>query len=397
MHPVELAKGIYWVGAVDWDLRTFHGEALSTHRGSTYNSYLIIDERPTLIDGVWGPFTDVLLRNVAEIIDPANLQVVVANHVEPDHSSALPAVLARCPGAEVVCSARAKDALLKHYYGDWNFRVVKTGDAVSIGQRTLSFIEAPMLHWPDSMFTYLVEDQILMPNDAFGQHIATSHRFDDQVDLDEVMVEAQKYYANILLPFSGLVARKLSEVQKMNLPIRMIAPSHGIIWRKDIGRILDAYTKWSTPGGETGCVIAYDTMWGSTHLMAEEIAQGMLDAGIPVKILRTSTTDTNDVIAEMAKYKGLVVGSPTVNRMTLPDVAKFMHETVSLRPAGKIGAAFGSFGWSGEAATELTEQLKSVGTKIAAEPLKLKWVPSPDEIAACRAFGRTVAEAILQG
>jgi flavorubredoxin len=297
----------------------------------------------------------------------------------------------------VVCSARAKDALLKHYYGDWNFRVVKTGDAVSIGQRTLSFIEAPMLHWPDSMFTYLVEDQILMPNDAFGQHIATSHRFDDQVDLDEVMVEAQKYYANILLPFSGLVARKLTEVQKMNLPIRMIAPSHGIIWRKDIGRILDAYTKWSTPGGETGCVIAYDTMWGSTHLMAEEIAQGMLDAGIPVKILRTSTTDTNDVIAEMAKYKGLVVGSPTVNRMTLPDVAKFMHETVSLRPAGKIGAAFGSFGWSGEAATELTEQLKSVGTKIAAEPLKLKWVPSPDEIAACRAFGRTVAEAILQG
>jgi len=397
MHPVELAKGVYWVGVVDWDLRTFHGESLSTHRGSTYNSYVIMDERPTLVDGAWEPFTDGFLRNVSEIVDPAKLEVVVVNHVEPDHSTALPALLALCPNAEVVCTARARDALQKHYYGDWNYRIVKTGDSISLGKRTLSFIEAPMLHWPDTMFTYIVEDQILMPNDAFGQHIATSHRFDDEVDLDEVMQEAQKYYANILLPYSSLVLRKLGEIQKMNLPIKMIAPSHGIIWRKDISRILEAYAKWSTPGGETGCLIAYDTMWGSTKRMAEEIAQGMVDAGVPVKILRASTTDTNDMIAEMAKFRGLVVGSPTVNRMTLPDVAKFMHEAVSLRPAGKIGAAFGSFGWSGEAATDLTEQLKSVGTKIAAEPLKLKWVPSPEEIIACRQFGRTVAEAILQG
>ncbi len=395
MHPVELAKDVYWVGAVDWDLRSFHGESLSTHRGSTYNAYLIMDERPTLVDTVWAPFTETLLRNISEIIDPSKLQIIVSNHVETDHSGALPAVLAKCPDAEVLCSPRGKDGLSKHYFGAWRYRVVKTGDTISLGRKTISFIEAPMLHWPDSMFAYLVEDQILMSNDAFGQHIATGFRFDDQVDLDEVMQEAQKYYANILLPFSSLVGRKLAEVQKLNLPIKIIAPSHGVIWRKDLSRILDAYARWSSPGGgDTGCVIAYDTMWGSTRRMAEEIAQGMADSGVPVKILRTSTTDINDIIAEMAKWKGLVVGSPTVNRLSLPDVAKFVHETVGLRPAGKVCATFGSFGWSGEAADEISNHLKGMGAKIAADPLKLKWVPTTGEIAACREWGRTVAEAI---
>jgi len=394
MHPVKLADGIYWVGAVDWDLRTFHGQALSTHRGSTYNAYLILDERPTLVDTVWQPFTDVLLRNISEIIDPSEIKVIVANHVETDHSGALPAMMQLTPDAEIICSARGREGLSKHYPGDYNYKVVKTGDSVSIGQRTLSFIEAPMLHWPDSMFTYLVEDEILMPNDAFGQHIATGFRFDDEVDLDAVMEEAQKYYANILLPFSGLVARKLDEVTKLKLPIRMIAPSHGVIWRRDPGKIIQAYAEWAKPGGDIGCVIAYDTMWGATHRMAIEIGQGLLDEGVPVKLLRASTTDTNDMIAEAAKYKGLVLGSPTVNRAALADLVKFTHEMVGLRPAGKVGAAFGAYGWSGEAPGELDGMLRAMNVNIASEPLKLKWMPDAGEAEACRAFGRTIAAAI---
>lgn len=396
MHPVELAKDIYWVGVVDWDLRTFHGQALSTHRGSSYNAYLIMDERPTLVDTVWPPFTSELMRNIGEIIDPAKLEVVVANHVEVDHSGSLPAVMAKAPQADLICSPQGKEGLQKYYPGDWRYKVVKTGDSVSIGHRTLSFIQAPMLHWPDSMFTYLVEDQILMPNDAFGQHIATSFRFDDQVNMDEVMEEAQKYYANILLPFSPLVTRKLDEVTKLNLPIKMIAPSHGIIWRQDPGRIVNAYAQWAQPGGESSCVIAYDTMWNSTHRMADEIAQGLVDEGVPVKMLRASTTDINDLIAEVAKAKGLLLGSPTVNRTVLPSVGKLVHELIALRPAGKVGAAFGSFGWSGEAPAELNSQLEKLKATIASEPLGLKWVPDEAEMVACREFGRKVARAIKE-
>jgi flavorubredoxin len=394
MHPVELREGVYWVGAVDWDLRTFHGQALSTHRGSSYNAYLIMDERPTLVDTVWAPFTEVLLKGISEIIDPARIEVIVSNHVEADHSGALPAMMARAPGAEVICSARGREGLKKHYFGDWNYKVVKTGDSVKIGRRTLAFVEAPMLHWPDSMFTYLVEDQILMPNDAFGQHIATAFRFDDQVNIDEVMAEAQKYYANILLPFSALVTRKLDEVSRMGIPIKMIAPSHGIIWRENPGRIIEAYANWAKPGGDIGCVIAYDTMWGATHQMAMEIGQGLVDAGVSFKLLRASTTDTNDMIAEAAKVRGLILGSPTVNRVALPDMVKFVHEMVSLRPSGKVGAAFGSYGWSGEAAGELESQLKAMNVAIAADSLRLKWVPDQGEAAACREFGRKVGEAI---
>jgi flavorubredoxin len=303
-------------------------------------------------------------------------------------------MMARAPGAEVICSARGREGLKKHYFGDWNYKVVKTGDSVKIGRRTLAFVEAPMLHWPDSMFTYLVEDQILMPNDAFGQHIATAFRFDDQVNIDEVMAEAQKYYANILLPFSALVTRKLDEVSRMGIPIKMIAPSHGIIWRENPGRIIEAYANWAKPGGDIGCVIAYDTMWGATHQMAMEIGQGLVDAGVSFKLLRASTTDTNDMIAEAAKVRGLILGSPTVNRVALPDMVKFVHEMVSLRPSGKVGAAFGSFGWSGEAAGELESQLKAMNVAIAADPLRLKWVPDQGEAVACREFGRKVGEAI---
>jgi flavorubredoxin len=396
MQPVELAKGIYWVGAVDWDIRSFHGPALSTHRGTTYNAYLILDEHPTLVDTVWGPFTDVLRDNIRKIIDPARLEYVVANHVETDHSGALPAVMAAAPAAKVVCSPRGRDGLRKHYFGDWHYQVVKTGDSISIGRRTLSFVEAPMLHWPDSMFTYLVEDQILMPNDAFGQHIATGFRFDDQVRMDEVMEEAQKYYANILTPFSPLVTRKLEEVSKMGIPIKMIAPSHGIIWRKDPGRIVEAYARWAQPGGDKSCVILYDTMWGATRRMAEEIGQGITDGGVDVKILRASATDTNDIIAEIHKSKGLVAGAPTVNRGILVHVTKVLDELVGLKPAGKVAAAFGSYGWSGEAPPEIEAKLRKAGAEIVSEPLKVKWVPDDTEVQACRDFGRQVAGAIVR-
>ncbi len=392
----ELTKGVYWVGVVDWALRHFHGYELTTHRGSSYNAYLITDEKTVLVDTVWGPFQEQLVENIREIIDPAKIDIVVANHAETDHSGALPAVIRHAPKAKVIVSKRGLESVEGHYHQPWNFQTVQTGDKISIGKRELIFVEAPMLHWPDSMFTYLTGDNILMPNDAFGQHYASAFRFNDEVDQEELYEEALKYYANILTPFSSMVAKKIEEVLALNLPVSMIAPSHGIIWRKDSIQMVIKYQEWAAQVPEKTAVIVYDSMWDGTRHMAEAIGRGLVSEAVPYRIFYMPTADRNDVVAEIFKAKAIIVGSPTFNQGLLPTITPILEDLKGLRFQNKIGAAFGCYGWSGESVKIIEEHLTQCKIPVVAEGIRAKWQPKPDDLAKCEEFGRSVARAVKQ-
>ena len=302
MVNVVLKEGVNWVGVVDWNIRDFHGYI--TSRGSTYNAYLISDEKIALIDTVKHAFCNELIENISELTSLEKIDYIIVNHVEMDHSSSLPIIAKLAKNAKIISSQRGKDALIEHYGADFNVvETVKTGDELKLGKRTLRFLEAPMLHWPDSMFTYIVEDKILMPNDAFGQHFASSGRFDDEVDECELMEEAKTYYANILMPFAPLITRKIQEVVQMGIPIDMIAPSHGIIWRKDPSKIINAYLNWSSGAAKQKAVVVFDTMWGSTDKMARAIADGITSGGVEVKLLKLRATDNTDVVTEILDAK----------------------------------------------------------------------------------------------
>ncbi|MFC2002153.1 flavodoxin domain-containing protein [Chloroflexota bacterium] len=390
----ELTKGVYWVGVVDWAIRQFHGRELSTHRGSSYNAYLIVDEKIVLVDTVWGPFQDQLIQNISEIIDPAKIDIIVANHAETDHSGGLPAVMRLAPNATVVVSQRGAESIDGHYHQPWNFRAVKTGDKINIGKNDLVFVEAPMLHWPDSMFTYLTGKNMLMPNDAFGQHYATAFRFNDQVDQEELYTEALKYYANILTPFSSLVLKKIDEVLSLDLPVDIIAPSHGIIWRKDPLQIVRKYQQWASQKPGKSAVILYDTMWEGTRQMAEAIGDGLAAEGVPYKVFHMAVSDINDVVTEIFKAGAIIVGSPTFNQGVLPTISPILENLKGLKFQNKIGAAFGSYGWSGEAVKIIEEHLDRCKIPVVAEGVKAKWQPKPDDIARCQELGHKVAQAI---
>jgi len=392
MTPIKLSENIFWVGAVDWNIRHFHGFTYSTHRGTTYNAYLITDEKTALIDSVYSPFAEEMIEKIREVIDPSKIDYVVANHVETDHSGAIREILKLAPKAKVIGTARCKEGLQKHYFGNWDFQVVKTGDEISLGERSLKFIEAPMLHWPDSMFTYVEKDALLLPNDAFGQHLATSKRFDDEVDERILMEEATKYYANILWPFSQLVIRKIEEVQKLGLKISMIAPSHGIIWRGNPMKIVEAYLKWANGEAEKKVLVVYDTMWGSTEKMAKAIVNGVSSEGVEAMVFRLPFSDRGDIIGELLGAKGILVGSSTINNGVLPTVAPFLEEMQGLRPRNKIAAAFGSYGWGGGAVKTIEESLEKASMEIVAPALTVKWVPDKDEIQKCFEFGKEFAK-----
>jgi len=390
----ELKKGVYWVGVVDWGLRHFHGHELSTHRGSTYNSYLIIDEKTVLVDTVWGPFQDELIQNIRQVIDPAKIDIVVANHAETDHSGGLSAVLRHCPNATLVVSKRGEESIEGHYHQPWNFRQVKTGDTINIGKNNLVFIEATMLHWPDSMFTYLTGHNILMSNDAFGQHYATAFRFNDQVDTEELYEEAIKYYANILTPFSALVTKKISEVLALNVPVDIIAPSHGVIWRSEPLQIVNKYSEWAAQVPEKSAVVIYDTMWQGTRKMAEAIGDGLAREGLNSKLFNMATSDRNDVIAEIFKAKAVIVGSPTLNNGLLPTIMPILEDLRGLRFQNKIGAAFGTYGWSGESLAIIEEHLKKCKIPCPCPGVRAKWQPKPADLEACAKLGMAMADAI---
>ena len=389
----ELKKGVYWVGVVDWELRHFHGHELSTHRGSTYNAYLIVDEKVALVDTVWSPFAAQLVANISSIIDPAKIDYVVANHSEMDHAGALPEIMRHATMATVVVSRKGAESVPGHFHAKWNFRTVKTGDRISLGRNELVFVEAPMLHWPDSMFTYLTSDRILMPNDAFGQHYATAFRFNDEVDQNELFEECLKYYANILTPYSHLVLKKIDEFAGMGVPVDMIAPSHGVIWRKDPLQIVAKYKEWASQTPEPRAVVVYDTMWNATRRMAEAVGEGLAEAGVDHKIFHAVTADRNDMLAEVFKARTLLVGSPTLNYGLLPSIWPFLQDLKGLRFKNKLAGAFGSHGWSGEGVGIIESHFKECGFGLIGEGVKCKWQPDEEVLRRCREFGRIAGAA----
>ncbi|MEM2870722.1 MAG: FprA family A-type flavoprotein [Thermoplasmata archaeon] len=384
MTAVELKSGIYWVGAVDWDLRNFHG--YSTNRGTTYNAYLIMDEKTVLVDTVKRPFFDEMLEKIRELTDPSKIDIVVANHVEMDHSGSLPEVLALAPRAELVCSPQGERGLARHFKELRRFKAVRTGESIRIGRRSLVFHQMPMVHWPDSMATYIPEEALLLPNDAFGQHIASAARFDNCIEWGILREEAAKYYANIVLPYSEQVRNVLGALR--GLKIDMIGPSHGVIWRSRLREILAEYEKWSSQRTDARAVIVYDTMWGSTEKIARALQKGLEESGAPVALRCLRSCHISDVMTDVLESRLVLVGSPTLNSGPMPTVAAFLSYMRGLRPAGRLGMAFGSCGWGGQGAGEVETVMKALGWELPEPAINVRWVPGPEELASAREAGR---------
>lgn len=388
-------NNITWVGKLDWELREFHGAEYSTHKGSSYNSYLVREEKVALIDTVWTPYAQEFVDNLEKEIELDRIDYIIANHAEIDHSGALPALLARIPDTPVYCTENGIKSLKGHFHKDWNFRVVKTGDTLDLGNgKQLVFVEAPMLHWPDSMMTYLTGDAVLFSNDAFGQHYASEKMYNDLVDQDELRAECLKYYANILTPFSPLVTAKIKEVLSFNLPLDMICTAHGIIWRDNPAQIVEQYLAWADDYQENQITLVYDTMWNGTRHMAEAITKGIraADPTVEVKMFNLAISDKNDVLTQVFKSKGILVGSPTVNNGMLPRVAALLEEMRGLRFRGKFAAPFGSHGWNGGAVDRIGQRLEEAGFAVG-DGIKALWKPTEDALADCMTFGRGIADA----
>lgn len=387
---------ITYVGKIDWELRKFHGEEYSTQKGSSYNSYLIQDEKTVLIDTVWQPFGKEFLQKLKQEIDLHQIDYIIMQHSEVDHSGALPYLMQEIPDTPIYCTAAGKKILQGHYHQNWNFVEVKTGDRLNLGQREITFIEAKMLHWPDTMFSYLSEDNILFSNDAFGQHYASEHMYNDLVNQDEISTEVMKYYANILTPFSKMVAGKINELEKLNLPINMICPSHGILWRDNPMQIVKKYMEWATEYQENQVTLIYDTMWNSTRRMAEEIAAGLRKANpdLTVKLFNSARSDKTEIIMEVFRSKAIIVGSPTVNNGILSSVAGILEEIKGMKFKNKKASAFGSYGWSGENTKLIAEELQKAGFEVIDPGLRLLWLPDEEGFKQCEELGKRIGETI---
>lgn len=392
----KLTGKVTWVGKVDWTLTSFHGDEYSTYKGSTYNSYLVRDEKTALIDTVWQPYEKEFVKNLRQEIDLSKIDYIIANHAETDHSGALAELMREIPSTPIYCTANGIKSLKGHYHQDWNFVPVKTGDTLDLGENKLVFVEAPMLHWPDSMFTYLTGESILFSNDAFGQHYATEHLYNDKVDQAELYHEAVKYYANILTPFSPLVTKKINEVLGFNLPVNMICPSHGVIWRDNPTQIVSRYLEWAANYQENQITLVFDTMWESTRKMAEAIALGIqtADPAVTIKIFNASREDKNDIITEIFKSKAILVGSPTINNGYLHSIGGLLEMIAGLKFKGKKAAAFGSYGWSGEAAKKISEVLGKAGFALVNDGIRTLWVPDALAEKDCVAFGEQFAKSL---
>lgn len=395
---VHVKNNVYWVGKTDWDLRKFHGDEYSTHKGSTYNSYLVKEEKTVLIDTVWKPYAREYVENLMQEIDLKKIDYIISNHAEVDHSGALTELMQHVPDTPIYCTANGVKTIRGMYHNkDWDLRVVKTGDKLSLGSKELIFIEAPMLHWPDSMMCYLTDDNILFSNDAFGQHYASEYLFNDLVDQNELLVECMKYYANILTPFSPMVTRKIQEVLAFNLPVDYICTSHGIIWRDNPGQIINLYLDWANNYQENQITVVYDSMWENTRIMADNIIQGIkeADSTVNIKMYNIAHSDKNDVITEIFKSKGVLFGSSTINSGILSGMAGLLEEVKGLKFKKKKGASFGSYGWSGESVKVLNDLAVQSGFELANEGLKVLWTPDEDGKQQCVEFGKTFAKSFL--
>jgi flavorubredoxin len=392
MKPVEIVKDIYWVGAVDWNIRDMHGYL--TPNGTTYNAFLVMDEKVALIDTTKKGFVDELIDSVSQIIDPRKIDYVISNHTEMDHSGGLPRVMHRIgEDKPLFCSKMGLKNLPRHFRQKWNYQPVEDGGELGLGKRNLAFLETRMLHWPDSMFTYVKEDRLLFSSDAFGQHYAGLERFDDEVG-DAIMPHAAKYFANILLLYAPLVLKLVEKVQKLGLALDIICPDHGIMWRQDPGKIINAYVEWSTQKPKRKAVVAYDSMWHSTEKMAEAIVAGLGEEGVDARPMNLRACHRSDVMAEVLDAGAVIVGSPTLNNGLFPTVSDLLTYMKGLKPKNKIGAAFGSYGWSGEAVKLINKELEAMKFEVIDPGLRIQYVPDDQGIEASYELGRKIAEAL---
>ncbi len=388
MKPVEIKPGVYWVGGIDWDLRNFHGYL--TQRGSTYNAYLIIDEKIVLVDTVKHYLFDEMLSRIREVVDPSQINYLVSNHVEMDHSGSISRILELAPRARIITSPQGQKGLRGHFKRDWDFQVVKSGDTLNIGHRTLQFVLTPMVHWPDSMATYVPREKLLLPNDAFGQHIATAERFDDEIGWDIAYEEAAKYYANIVFPYGEQVKKALDALS--GLDIEMVAPSHGLIWRGFLSQILEAYQRWAKNESERKALIVYDTMWGSTKRIASALQEGLEAEGVPATMRNLKTNHISDIMTDVLLSQLVLVGSPTLNNGMLPTMGAFLTYLRGLCPKNRIGFAFGSYGWGGQAVGEIERVMRELNWQVPLSGVNLQWVPDDEELDEVREQGSKLAE-----
>ena len=399
MKAIEIKPGIHWVGAIDWAVRDFHGYV--TPQGTTYNNYLIMDDQITLVDTVKYDFAEIGLKNIMSVVEPARIKNIVINHIETDHVSALDRVMELVPDATIYISDRGKKGIERFFdISKWDIKVVKTGDELTIGKYTLHFIETPMLHWPDSMMTYVKEAKLLISQDAFGQHIATTARFDDEfiecashAELEDSVID---YYANILMPFGNLIKSKIAQIQKMGIDIDMIAPDHGIIWRSEPGRVIEMYLNMAQGKTNLRIAIIYDTMWHSTEIMAQPIMQGIKDEGVDCKVIKLRATPMSGAIKEFWKSRGCLIGSPTLNNEVFPSVAEFMTHLRGLRPKDRIAGAFGSYGWGGGAVKWLYNELHTMKLETVEPGVQAIYRPSPDDMDKCYEYGKEFARKVKE-
>ncbi len=399
MKAVEIKPYIYWVGAIDWAIRDFHGYI--TQNGTTYNNYLIKDRDITLIDTVKHDFNHITIDNIKDVVNPSEIVNVVINHIEPDHVSSIDSIMSLCPNATIYISERGKKGLDRYFdTSQWKFKIVKNGETLNIGRYNLLFLETPMLHWPDSMVTYVKEAKLLISQDAFGQHIATTSRFDDefiacasQFELEDAVID---YYANILMPFGQLIKNKIDEIVKLGIEIDMIAPDHGVIWRKDPGKIIQTYLELASGKCNLSVSIIYDTMWHSTEQMTAPIMQGIKDEGVDCKVIKLRATPMSVAIKEFWKARGCLIGTPTINNVMFPSVAEFLYHLGGLRPKNRIVGAFGSFGWGAGGVKEAYEMLKKMGLYVFEPGIQFQYKPSREDKEKCYDFGREFANKVKE-
>lgn len=388
----KITDTITWVGKTDWELKKFHGDEFTTVNGSSYNSYLIKDEKTVLIDTAWLPYDKEFVSKLKQDIDLTKIDAIIALHGEVDHSGALIELMREIPQVPIYCTANGVKSIKGQYHKEWNFQVVKTGDTLNLGEKTLTFIEAPMLHWPDTMFAYLDKENVLFSSDGFGQHLASEYLYADEVEQDILYKEALKYYANILAPFGIMVDKKIKEILSMNLQIDMICPSHGLIWRKGPTQIVEKYLEWANKYQEEQITIIYDTMWNDTRKMAEAIAKGIQekDEKVTIKLMNTAKDDKTDILTEVFKSKMILVGSPTVNNGYLHSIAGILEMIKGMKLKGKKAVAFGSYGWSGEAVKLITEELRKSGFEIVNDGIRCMWTPDLEAEKELIEFGKSL-------